>query len=329
MNRPTVAVLIPTYNRPLQVSKLLHALSGQERLPDQVIVAVRHDDDLTKRAVDLWASLSPLAARLTRAAVYEKGHLPPLIAGAEACTCDVVCIIDDDAIPVAGWLKHLGDDFRDPEIGGIAGKVLNHVEPNAPPVVMEPGRFSWFGRSGAYGGPSPGTPHLLEADCPLGGNMAYRTQAVQQAIDMVLNGGSAISYETDIALNVKKKGYKTYYDPRVVIDHYPAPRHIDVRRGWNADECYMYAHNLTYICMKHLGWYGKIGFFIYFFLGGTWGCPGVATYILGMCLGRGLTLRDHLLPAMRGRLEGLKTFRQKIAEKKAVVQGNACLDSTE
>jgi glycosyltransferase involved in cell wall biosynthesis len=306
--KPTLAVFIPTYRRPAQLARLLAALEAQTRLPDQIIVAARDGDQATISALAEWAGSSPLAPRHSVVGVQVAGHLPPILAGVEVCSCDVFCQIDDDAIPAGDWLQRLEEDFLDPAVGGVGGKVLNHLQPDAEPEVLEPGTLSWFGRSG----PCCATKgDLPEARCPLGGNMAYRTEALSGAVDLALNGGSAVSYETDVALNVRAKGYRFLYDPRVVIDHYPAPRHIDVARGWNAEECFVYGHNLTYICLKHLKWYGKAGFFVYFFLGGTWGCPGVATYLLSLCRGGALTFSGHLVPAMRGRVAGIRSFLQR------------------
>jgi glycosyltransferase involved in cell wall biosynthesis len=311
-----LGVLIPTFRRPTHLTTLLWSLSDQIRTPDQVIIVFRGDDDLTILAINEWLKNSPLASLSTLVTISETGHLPPLIAGLKVCSTDVVCLIDDDAVPTTDWLKHIKEDFDDPLIGGIGGKVINHIKGNPEPFVITPGKLSWFGRSGHYGKSQGLSGNLFEIDCPNGGNMAYRKEAMLKSIDMVLNGGSAISYETDIALNVKKTGLKVLYDPRVVIDHYPAPRHIDAKRGWNAEECFIYAHNLTYICMRHLRWYGKLGFLIYFFVGGSWGCPGLVTYFLGLCFGRKLSWSRHFLPSMKGRWEGIRSFSKKLAIEK-------------
>lgn len=314
INRPlTITVVIPTWRRMTQLVRLLKSLSQQVRLPDEVIVACRHNDYDSINAVEDWAKSSPLAFIHKVVKVYDEGHLPPLLAALGVCKSEIFCQIDDDAIPHEDWLMYIEKDFNDPSVGGIGGKVIHHIQKDKAfdsmrQEVETPGKLSWFGRSGKFDGSNKTNGNLFEADCFMGGNMAFRTRALINSIDLTLNGGSAISYETDIALNVRRKGFKLFYDPRVIVHHYPAPRKIEATRGWNSKECFWYAHNLTYICFKHLSWYGKLGFIFYFFIGGSWGCPGLLTYLLSLILGCSVSWREQFLPSLRGRFAGLKSY---------------------
>lgn len=302
----------------MQLRALLDSLHKQTRPPDEIIVVCRHDDYESLDAVRDWAVSSPLSSRHKVAKVREEGHLPPLIAALDCCESDIFCQIDDDAIPREDWLSRLEEDFRDPLAGGVGGTIYNHRVKNRDfglerPDVETPGKLSWFGRSGRYGRPVEGGNGLYYADCFVGCNMAFRKEALKGGIDMNLNGGSAISYETDMALCVKEKGYKVFFDPGAVVDHYLEPRSIVSKRGWNSRECFVYAHNLTYICLKHLSWYGMLGFFVYFFLGGSWGCPGPGTYILGLLNGRRPSFRQQLMPSMKGRFAGIMTYYRMLS----------------
>jgi GT2 family glycosyltransferase len=298
----------------VQVRELLDSLEQQSRQPDEIIVVCRHDDEVSMAAVADWSASSPLAPRHKVVKVREAGHLPPLLAALESCQSDVFCLIDDDAIPRGDWLLRLESDFSHPQVGGVGGTTLNHTPDGANaagrPPVETPGKLSWFGRSGGRGRAVEGSDGLYEADCLVGCNMAFRRDALVDSIDMTLNAGSAISYETDVALCIKDKGYRVLFDPEVVVDHYLQPRSIAADRGWNQQECFVYAHNLTYICFKHLSWYGKVGFFVYFFLGGSWGCPGLATFVLGLCRGKKPSFREQLVPSMKGRIAGIRTYLQ-------------------
>ena len=314
----SLAIIIPTWRRAAQLLTLLNSLDRQIRLPDEIIICCRYNDGESRDAIEAWAKSSPLGSRHKVAKVYEGGHLPPLVAALELCESNIFCLVDDDAIPRNDWLLRLEEDFDDPRIGGIGGKVINHVEKHKGfdfdrPEIETPGKLSWFGRSGKFGPLVEANGDLYEADCFVGCNMAFRTQALVDAVDMTLNGGSAISYETDIALSARRQGFRVFYDPQAVVDHYPLPRQIDIQRGWNAKECFWYAHNLTYICFKHLRWYGKLLFLLYFFIGGTWGCPGPMTYLLSLIRARHTSWRQQLLPALRGRLAGLTTYLLKNA----------------
>jgi len=312
----TISVIIPTWQRHAELRRLLQSLEKQVRPPDEVVVVCRDCDAGSLEAVNAWSQKAtpPLPHKVVT--VQREGHLPPLIAALNHCSGDIFCLIDDDAIPREEWLQRLEADFCDPRVGGVGGTVINHF--NDTPVgaggrakVETPGKLSWFGRSGNYG-PKAGDTNLQDADCFIGCNMAFRKVALHNSFDLVLNRGSAISYETDVALNVRKKGFNLFYDPDSIVDHYLKPRKIDSLRGWNQQECFVYAHNLTYICLKHLRWYGKIGFAVYFFLGGSWGCPGPITFLLSFLTGQPASLSKQFIPSMKGRFYGiLSYFRYK------------------
>jgi hypothetical protein len=152
--------------------------------------------------------------------------------------------------------------------------------------------------------------------------MAFRTSLLKSGIDITMNMGVGQKYETDIALNIQKMGYRVLYDPKLVVDHYAAPRAIDIERGWNAKACYSYAHNLTYLCLKHLRWYGKIAFLVYFFIGGQWPCPAPATYILSLLRGNIISIRDQLLPSIQGRIAGIKSYIDYLKKNDKIVVEN-------
>jgi glycosyltransferase involved in cell wall biosynthesis len=317
----TLSVVIPTWRRPVQLRALLDSLQKQTRRPDEVIVACRGDDYDSLKMVDDWADASPLSSCLKVVKVSEEGHLPPLIAALKICESDIFCQIDDDSIPREDWLLRFEMDFKSPLIGGIGGAVISHKAKASNfgydrPTLESPSKLSWFGRSGKHRNLGNSDNDLLDADCFIGTNMAFRKRALEGTIDMKLNAGSAISYETDIALSVKEKGFQLYFDPKAIVDHFPGPRSSGTKRGWNSGECFVYAHNLTYTCFKHLKWYGKLGFIVYFFLWGSWGCPGPMTLILGFCSRRRASFEQQFIPSMKGRLAGLVSYYRMSSTRK-------------
>lgn len=309
----TLAVVIPTLRRPKQLIGLLNSLNQQVRKPDEILVVCMHDDYESQRVVCEWARRSPLGSLLKLVTVFSKGHLPPLIAALQNCQSDIFCQIDDDALPHNDWLLRIHSAFGHGRIGAVGGKVINHKTQYGGSTangiqVLTPGRLSWYGRSRSVGREECATGNLLPVDYLLGGNMTFRTSALFGCIDITLNGGSSTLYEIDVCLNLQKKGFHLFYDPHMIVEHYPAPRYVGVERGINSKECYWYAHNLTYICLKHLTWYGKISFLLYFFVGGQWAAPAIATYLLGAVTRHPVSLREQLLPSLKGRLAGMRSY---------------------
>jgi GT2 family glycosyltransferase len=303
-----IAVVIPTWRRVKQLTTLLNALGEQIRPPDEVIVACRWDDYESIAAVKEWSYFECKIAY-----VYDKGHIPPLLAALGICKTEIFCLIDDDAIPARNWLKLIAQHFSDDKIGCIGGRI-NMYEPigeNHAMVKTEnfmPSRFSWFGRSYTQLPADADFSELYEADVFGGSNMAFRTCLLRDSIDITLNGGTAAMYEADIALNIQKMGYLVLADPKLVVDHYAGPRVIDIERGWNSKQCYCYAHNLTYICLKHLKWYGKVVFLFYFFIGGQWECPAPITFFMSFLRGPKILFREQLKQSIKGRFAGIKTY---------------------
>jgi hypothetical protein len=171
-----------------------------------------------------------------------------------------------------------------------------------------PSKLSWFGRSYNDLPSTVDSSKLYDADCFGGSNIAFRTALVTKCIDPILNFGDASHYETDIALCIRKTGFKVLYDPKLIVNHYAAPRAIDIKRGWNAKASYFYSHNLTYVCLKHLRWYGKLAFLIYYFFGGQWKYPALATFILSLFGGKTVSFKKQLIPSYQGRFAGIKTY---------------------
>ena len=303
-----IAVIIPTWRRVNQLKNLLNALRKQIQYPHEVIVACRWNDSESIKTVNEWPHY-----RCKIAYVYDEGHLPPLLAALEICESEIFCLIDDDAVPDKSWIQIFSKHFSDPNIGCIGGRInmyeaVGKNNEMVKTIDFIPGKMAWFGRSYNHLPVNLNGSQLYDADCFGGSNIAFRSCLLKSAIDMTLNLGTGAKYETDIALNIKEMGYRVVYDPELVVDHYAAPRAINIERGYNAKQCHCYAHNLTYLCLKHLRWYGKVVFLIYFFIGGQWPCPAALTYLLSL-LGRNkITFREHLLPSLQGRFDGIKSY---------------------
>jgi len=303
-----IAVVIPTWRRVKQLATLLNALRGQIHPPDEVIVACRWNDYESITAVKEWSRFQCKIAY-----VYDEGHIPPLLAALEICRSEVFCLIDDDAIPEPNWLERIAKHFRDSTVGCIGGRI-NMYEPVGENYAMVkignfvPSRFSWYGRSNAYLQTNLDRSELYEADVFGGSNMAFRTRLLREGIDITLNRGTAAKYESDIALNIRKMRYRVLGDRKLVVDHYAGPRAINIERGWNAKQCYCYAHNLTYLCLKHLRWYGKVVFLFYFFIGGQWECPAPVTFFLSFLRDHKILFREQLVPSIKGRFAGIKSY---------------------
>ncbi len=303
-----ISVLIPTWRRPRELTRCLAALDAQTRPPDEVLVVIREEDEDTPAVL-----AEPRGFELRTVPVRTPGVVAALNEGLAQVTMDVVAITDDDTSPRADWLALIERRFAgDSGLGGIGGRDWVHhgdgVEDGERETV---GKLRWYGR--IVGNHHLGTGSMREVDILKGANMAYRRTALDGVrLDERLRGsGAQVHFEIDLSLMVKSQGWKLAYDPAIAVDHYPASRPAGEERELPSRSALLNeVHNETYVLLKRLPASRRPLALAYWMAVGTRRAPGAA--MLGERL-----LREHdrtavtqaFRAAMRGRLAGLRTFR--------------------
>jgi len=219
----TIGVLIPTYRRPRDLLRCLDALKSQEQPAHDVMLIVRREDTETQAALASYPHGSlPLRIFL----VDTPGTVHAHNVAIEACSTDVLAMIDDDTAPQAHWLRVILQDFAaDPCLGGLGGRDRcfdgrSFDEEKAGTV----GRLQWFGR--AIGNHHRGYGAIREVDLLKGANMSFRAAALDSArCDARLRGkGAQPNEDTSLTLAVRRAGWKIAYDPNAVVDHFQSVR---------------------------------------------------------------------------------------------------------
>jgi glycosyltransferase involved in cell wall biosynthesis len=262
-------VLIPTYRRPLDLSRCLSALQTQTKPVDQVIVVVRDTDTAT------WEFLAQFPAQnlpLQIVQVTQPGVVAALNAGLTAITGDIVSITDDDAAPHPNWLEKINAHFlSDSRIGGVGGRDWVHIgDKIADGEAAIVGKLQWFGR--VIGNHHLGVGAPREVDVLKGVNMSFRTQAIGQLkFDERMRGtGAQVHFEMAFTLTLKRAGWKMIYDPQVGVDHYPAQRFDeDQRHNFNEVAFINLVHNETLVLLEHFPPLQQIIFWLWVILVGT------------------------------------------------------------
>lgn len=218
----TTTVFIATYRRPRDLERCLRALEHQSRLPDQVILVVRNDDEETHAL--LKASRFDLPIQVLGVSV------PGLIAARNVCLdaldTDLVSMIDDDSAPHPDWLERIELHFLDNvRLGGLGGRDRLATKPEwdtvCRPIV---GKIRYFGL--LIGNHHCGFGPARDVDTLIGVNMSFRSKAIAGLrFDTRLRGHGAQPNE-DIAfcLAVRRQGWRLIYDPQVMVDHYEGTR---------------------------------------------------------------------------------------------------------
>ncbi|WP_028225259.1 glycosyltransferase family 2 protein [Paraburkholderia ferrariae] len=268
-----VTVLVPTYRRPDDLARCLSALLRQARAPGQIVVVARADDAATHAC--LADHVTPRVLNVEVAIVEEPGQVAALNRGLEAATGDVVAITDDDAAPRADWVERIAAAFEaDARLGALGGRDWVHEEGRVLDGERElVGKLQRSGR--IVGNHHLGVGTAREVDLLKGANMSYRREAIAGLrFDRRLRGTGAQTHnDMAFSLSVKRAGWKLVYDPRVAVDHYPAPRPgEDPRNAQTLASMRNAAFNLHLILRGHLPplhretawwWYALVGTRVY------------------------------------------------------------------
>ena len=309
------SIFVPTLKRPDLLRRNLEALAMQSRLPDEILVSLRGDiDQEGVETVDSFIERNP-KLNVVKVMLTEPGIVVAENAILDAATGDVGCLLDDDAIARPFWLENLARHYeRDARVGGVAGPAIDVIdgEPRQrrarfrnrvifPGVVLD--------QSTRH------TDRVLKFDHYRGANMSLRLEPLRKhgGFDGGLRG-DCFRFEMDACLGVGRQGFRLLFDPEVEADHHEAPRVLNTGR-FNPEAIFNNAANETYVMLKGYGVVGRWCHVLYAFLVGNFPNPGLVWGVGGGVLrlfwkNRNLFGVGAILPAWRGRLEGLRMARR-------------------
>ena len=278
----SLGVLVCSYLRPDHLRRCVTALAAQTRLPDDVIVAHRIDDDATRRCLEelRWLGLPLRAVILDVPGVVAARNV-----GLRACRTDVLAQIDDDTAPHPDWCARILGHFQaDPSLGGLSGRDRVHDGVAFDEVRAEPvGVLQWHGRVIGNHHRGQGAPRRIQVF--KGANMAFRAEATAGLLfDARLRGSGAQPHE-DVAfsLAVGRRGWRLLYDPAVALDHYAgraeARPYSSVGRMESRQACHDSAFNMVIALWDELGPARRAAFLLWSLLVGTGPEPGLAQAI--------------------------------------------------
>jgi glycosyltransferase involved in cell wall biosynthesis len=302
--RPTVSVVVPSYRRPDALRACLEGLAGQHIPPDEVVVVHRADDTATAEVV---ATTGVRACPVT-----EPGQVAALRAGTRVATGEVVAFTDDDAVPRRDWLTWLVAPYADPSVGAVGGRdVVRHdygIDDGAHETV---GVVARTGK--VVGHHHTGVGVARDADHLKGANSSYR-RALVAFPEGLRGGGAQVGNDFATSLAVRRSGARVVYEPRALVDHYPAPRHDADRRvggGERRDPAVVAdaAYNLAYV-LSSLWPARGVARAAYATLVGDRSSVGVVRAVVGRAR-REDDVRGLLGPSVRATLAGARDGRRR------------------
>ena len=212
------SVVVPTRDRNRQLERCLEAISRAIPSPIEVIVV---------DSAPLGEGAEAVARRWSARYVREvfPGASRARNTGARIARGEIVAFTDDDAIPGSNWLVSILQEFLDPTIGMVAGKVVSPLGDFECNYLHQLCGFSGQGDLRIVLGHD--TPGWFESitflPFGLGPNLAIRREILQRwgGFDERLGPGTAISghEEQRAFLQLIDLGYRLVYTPKAIVSH--------------------------------------------------------------------------------------------------------------
>jgi GT2 family glycosyltransferase len=211
-----ISVLIPTLGREKELIETIACLERQSVLPDEIIVVDQNQPELP--------GLTEALRKVSRAKhlrFQTKGVCLNYNRALAAAQGDVVLFVDDDVTMGPDLIKaHLSNYERDPDLGGVMGRVEQPRGDLPPDEIREVGAFHPL--SGRVVGNFNAT-ERGEVSVVQGVNMSFRRDVLMSADGFDLGFvGNGYFFEADIGLRVRASGKKIVFDPQAVLTHHMA-----------------------------------------------------------------------------------------------------------
>lgn len=238
-----VSVVIPTYNRPGLSLSLAKEIRKYEPLTEIVIV----DQSDVKEDLQKIKALSIEYIGNTKVNTSIAKNV-----GLAKATGDIVIFFDDDVEITNKTIRAHQDEYKDPHILGVAGRVINDGETVPKNTAVETGKTDRFLIS--FVGNFWGTRKQM-VQFPYGCNMSFRRSILSKigGFDGKITPPGFEEY--DLGLSVSKKG-KIIFSPDTLVYHHRAKtggNRLD-RSDWFGK----YYRNYGRMIAKHVSFPGSV-----------------------------------------------------------------------
>ena len=310
-----LTALIASYRRPDFLAMSLAALREQTRLPDEIVVVARSDDEATQAVVRKEAELATYPVVL--AEVTEPGIVAAENRGLQAVTGDVICMIDDDAEALPDWLERIERHYEDARVGAVGGPSIPFVDgkPVHMPLKGKGLMKTWYGRHIGYSDRIPDS--IRDVHVLRGCNMSFRRALVEAFDTRLVRYWSR--FEDDAILPIHRGGHRVVYDPDIQVHHHIAPVKEGETRSQDPTAVFGNHHNNTYVILKHGRPLENVAFLLFTFLVGDRYNPGLLlSLVQGLLKGRVRKSVTDLTWGMRGKVAGIRTWNRWRGEQRGL-----------
>jgi glycogen synthase len=242
--RPSFSIIINTYNRAHTLSLTLDSLQWLRYSKFEVIVVNGPSTDSTEEVIQ------PYIERIKFARCEHANLSMSRNIGIAMASGDIVCFIDDDAVPEPDWLDQLATGYHDPKIAAVGGYIRDHTGYSFQCKFVMCDRL---GNGQSYETIEEARidsgPHPFRFPSLTGTNSSFRRDA------LLAIGGFDEEFvyfldETDVIVRLIDAGYSVEYIPNAEIHHKYASSHLrDTNRI--PKTIYYSVRSKSYFCIRH------------------------------------------------------------------------------
>lgn len=214
MPRPTLSIVIPTWNGRAHLEACLPSVRRHAPPGTQVIVV---DDGSSDGTLEWLRSKHPWVERLRTPS--NVGFCGAVNLGLRHAVGDVVELLNNDTIVTAGWAEAALVHFADPSVGSVAPLTLRM---DAPDVLDSAGQayhlIGWACNIGYGCRLKPEYLRSHEVFGPSGCSGFYRRELVIRLGGLLPEYGAYFE-DTDLAFRLRRAGYRCMYEPKSRVFH--------------------------------------------------------------------------------------------------------------
>ncbi|MDQ0890874.1 glycosyltransferase involved in cell wall biosynthesis [Paenibacillus sp. V4I9] len=240
-----LSIVICTYSRAPLLEKTLHSLLDLDDIHlAEVIVVDNNSTDNTQQIVHSFIKNRKDASSFRYILEQKQGLSVARNTGVKASRSEIIAFLDDDAIPVKGWVTSILQTFHTySEAYAIGGIIRPNFESERPDWLIKPFELP-------YTIVDLGNEMMLYPPklYPFGANMAFRKSVFDKYLfpeELGRKGASLISGEESWLFGqFKKEKWQVYYVPSMAVFHFiPKER---LKKEWITKRYYYQGVSYSY-----------------------------------------------------------------------------------
>ncbi|NJR65383.1 MAG: glycosyltransferase [Leptolyngbyaceae cyanobacterium CRU_2_3] len=222
MPSPLISLILPTYGREDVLRETIANILEQDYSSYEVLVidqTLTHTPE-TQSYLDARVAQQQICLfRVTWASLPGARNY-----GIRRAKGEIILFLDDDVQLPQGFLAAHARNYREPQVGAVAGRVFDRMKladaipglqiEDLPPEAMDPG-IAWYHVDLVH------TIKPQQVITARGCNMSFRREIFEQHglwFDERFQG-SAVREESDFCLRIRRTGFKIWYDPEAHLVH--------------------------------------------------------------------------------------------------------------